>query len=237
MNEPPSAKVRRWKLSLQEYDFQTEHIAGTKNLVADSFSRMFDIPIDIVAATKEEPTEEELLGLHMCHGERAGHGGIERTVKALAHNNYMVSRTHVKAFIKKCICCQKMSAIKPAITTHKYVLHRYNPWERVYMDALSIGQPDLEGYMHVLVLIDSFSRWLEMFPLKTLEAKETVEHLIEHFGRFGEPDEIVTDNGMEFINEIVRNLVELAGIDHIRTTSYSHEENGMVQGDTETLEE
>jgi hypothetical protein len=126
-----------------------------------------------------------------------------------------------------------MSVIKPAITT---MLHRYNPWERVYMDALSIGQPDLEGYMHILVLIDSFSRWVEMFPLKTLEAKETVGHLIEHFGRFGEPDEIVTENGTESINEIVRNLTELAGIDHIRTTPFFHEGNGMVERENkETL--
>ncbi len=35
-----SAKVRRWQLALQEYDFNCIHIAGADNVVADAFSRM-----------------------------------------------------------------------------------------------------------------------------------------------------------------------------------------------------
>ncbi len=35
-----SAKVRRWHLALQEYDFSCIHIAGADNVVADAFSRL-----------------------------------------------------------------------------------------------------------------------------------------------------------------------------------------------------
>jgi hypothetical protein len=35
-----SAKVRRWQLTLQEYDFSCIHIAGADNVVADAFSRL-----------------------------------------------------------------------------------------------------------------------------------------------------------------------------------------------------
>ncbi len=35
-----SAKIRRWQLALQEYDFNRIHIAGADNVVADTFSRL-----------------------------------------------------------------------------------------------------------------------------------------------------------------------------------------------------
>ena len=40
LNETGFAKVVRWKLEIQEYDFHIEHIAGLNNFVADSFSRL-----------------------------------------------------------------------------------------------------------------------------------------------------------------------------------------------------
>jgi hypothetical protein len=39
-NTSGSAKVKRWKMLMQEYDFNIEHIAGEKNVVADAFSRL-----------------------------------------------------------------------------------------------------------------------------------------------------------------------------------------------------
>jgi hypothetical protein len=37
-----SAKVRRWQLALQEFDFEYKHIKGEDNVVADAFSRLCD---------------------------------------------------------------------------------------------------------------------------------------------------------------------------------------------------
>ena len=42
MNIPPSSKVLRWKLAIQEYDFDVYHIPGPDNIAADAFSRLMD---------------------------------------------------------------------------------------------------------------------------------------------------------------------------------------------------
>jgi hypothetical protein len=39
LNAQASAKVTRWKLAIQEYDFLIEHIPGVDNIVADGMSR------------------------------------------------------------------------------------------------------------------------------------------------------------------------------------------------------
>jgi len=40
INDNGSPKVRRWKMEIQEYDFDIYHIEGEKNVVADHFSRL-----------------------------------------------------------------------------------------------------------------------------------------------------------------------------------------------------
>ena len=37
-------KVKRWKLAIQTFDFDVEHIEGEKNIEADGFSRILTIP-------------------------------------------------------------------------------------------------------------------------------------------------------------------------------------------------
>jgi hypothetical protein len=49
-----SAKVRRWQLALQEFDFKYTHIKGGDNVVAYAFSRLCDHnQIDRVAKTEK----------------------------------------------------------------------------------------------------------------------------------------------------------------------------------------
>ena len=50
INEDGSAKVRRWKLAIQEYNFDIEHIAGEENVAADAFSRLCERHLDLGAA-------------------------------------------------------------------------------------------------------------------------------------------------------------------------------------------
>ena len=45
LNVPPSNKVLRWKLAIQEYNFKLNYIKGENDVVADDFSRLTeDIP-------------------------------------------------------------------------------------------------------------------------------------------------------------------------------------------------
>ncbi len=57
-----SAKVRRWQLALEEFDFEYMHIKGEDNVVADAFSRLCDHhPMDGEANT-EKLTEFSMPG-------------------------------------------------------------------------------------------------------------------------------------------------------------------------------
>ena len=109
-------------------------------------------------------------------------------------------REIIKQFIKRCPCCQKMSYLKTPIHTHPYTLACYSPMERIYIDTMSFETPDEDGNKHVLVIIDAFTRWVELYPLTNLSAQASAKALLQHFGRFGQPTQLVSDNGTQFVN-------------------------------------
>jgi transposase InsO family protein len=82
---------------------------------------------------------------------------------------------------------------------------------------------------YILVIIDDFSRWVELFPTKSTTAVETASIILNHIGRFGSPEVIHTDQGPVFHNELVQELLRLGAIENSFATAYSSEENGIVE--------
>jgi len=85
------------------------------------------------------------------------------------------------------------------------------------------------GNEYILVIIDAFSRWVELFPTVSTTAIETTALVLNHIGRFGSPQVLYTDQGPAFHNEIVTELMRLCGIEQSFATAYSKEENGIVE--------
>jgi transposase InsO family protein len=83
--------------------------------------------------------------------------------------------------------------------------------------------------MFVLVIIDAFSRWVELYPTAKTTSVETASCIFQHFGRFGTPEVVHTDRGTVFHNEVVEKLLRMTGVEHSLTTAYSSEENGIVE--------
>ena len=53
--------------------------------------------------------------------------------------------------------------------------------------------------------------------------------IFQHFGRFGTPDVIHTDQDPAFRNELFSELSRLSQVEHSFATAYSKEENGLVE--------
>ena len=53
--------------------------------------------------------------------------------------------------------------------------------------------------------------------------------LYDHSCRFGYPQQLVTDSGSQYCNDMFTYLASVAGIAHLKSTPYSKEENGLVE--------
>ena len=138
-------------------------------------------------------------------------------------------RSYVSHFIKKCPCCQIMSRLKTPIETQKFVGSTYKLMERISWDTIGPLDKDEYGYEYVIAIIDTFSRYIELFPARSLEADEAVICLIQHVGKFGIPSQIHSDRGTQYVNSLITELKNILGIEQIISTAYSHEENTMIE--------
>ena len=68
-----------------------------------------------------------------------------------------------------------------------------------------------------------------MIPTKDASAFAAATCLFQHFGRFGAPLQLRSDNGPHFIADLIREFLALVGIQHRLTLVYSNEENAIVE--------
>ena len=83
------------------------------------------------------------------------------------------------------------------------------------------GALDLVGPVNgkfILTYIDYYSSYLEAYTLKEITSCEVMKALTDIFARFGFPEELVSDNGKQFINEEFEAFLKSCGIRHIRVS-------------------
>jgi hypothetical protein len=59
-------------------------------------------------------------------------------------------------------------------------------------------QESTRGYMHLLVDVDKFTKWIEARPIAMIGSEQAMEFFLDIIHRFGVPNSIITDNGMRF---------------------------------------
>ena len=99
-----------------------------------------------------------------------------------------------------------------------------NPWERIHIDYAG---PFL-GKMF-LILVDSYSKWMEAFPVKDATSAATIDCFDICFATHGLPQICVFDNGSCFTSEEFERYLERNGIRHKTSAPYHPATNGLAE--------
>ena len=233
-------KVQRWLTCFQHYMMKIEFIPGSENIVADGLSRLCNstatddpsletLATDWLNALLETPKRESEIA--NAHNDLAGHGGIQRTVSRLqkAGLSWPNMSQEVAKFIKTCTTCQKMNQAKNKNDARHFTVNSYSPMENISIDFIQGLMPDDEGHDCILVVIDTFTRFVELYPLKGMTAENTAISLLDHAGRYGFPKGITHDGSQSFLAKVIEGLQAWAGTTTKLTHPYSHEENSIVE--------
>ena len=71
--------------------------------------------------------------------------------------------------------------------------------------------------------------WGSNFILQNLAWATVAEAMVEIFSRTGIPQEILTDQGSVFTGKLTRELCELLGIHHLKTSPYHPQTDGCLE--------
>ena len=130
----------------------------------------------------------------------------------------------VETYVKMCSPCQQNRPWEP-----ESLLFTWNtpsePWSRIHVDYAG----PFEG-KYWLVVIDVFSKWLEIKPMQVSTATVTVKALCKTVSQFSLPRVIVSDNSPQFIASELKDFCTANNITHIRTTKkqmYHPKTNGL----------
>ena len=74
------------------------------------------------------------------------------------------------------------------------------------------------GHEYILVVVDHFSKWTQFYALKTMEAREVADKLVEYMLLNGIPDWILTDQGTNYQSLLLAEVYDLLDIHRFRTS-------------------
>ncbi|XP_037866490.1 uncharacterized protein LOC119628437 [Bombyx mori] len=224
----PSGRLVRWAMKLQAYDLQIEYTPGKVNVIADTLSRpvtelnsppdcgicpvIVDVPHWDAASTRDAQMADPEISKIITD--------LEGT------DEFNCLRRYVTEYLKTCIECQryKPSNFKPA-----GLLQTPVPAQRFEVIAVDLFGPLPKGpcgERWILIVEDTASKWVELFALIDATAEVCAKTLVnEVFMRFGVPRRMISDNGVQFVADVMQKSMFVLGVKQNLIPLYHPEAN------------
>ncbi len=105
-----------------------------------------------------------------------------------------------------------------------------DPFEVVAIDLVGPFLRSKKGFKYLLTLICLVSKYPEAEALRSMEAAEVTERLIDIIlARHGLPHQILSDQGTQFAGSLVQGLCKHLGIQSITTSPFHPQANRSVE--------
>ncbi|MCP3871092.1 MAG: DDE-type integrase/transposase/recombinase [Gammaproteobacteria bacterium] len=176
--------------------------------------------------------------LRLCHDiPSSGHQGISRTKERIKRYYFWYKMN--KDVVEHISKCHECALSKTSNRKLKYPMvqnHAGIPMEKVHIDFLGPLPTSAQGNEYILVMVDSFTKWIECIPLPSQTAEVTARAAVnEFFTRFGYPLQLVSDQGRNFESALFQEMCKLLHIRKSRTTAYRPSANGQAERMNRTL--
>ena len=80
-----------------------------------------------------------------------------------------------------------------------------------------------------LIVIDSFSKWIDAYPITTASSTLTIEKLRHSFAIHGLPEILVSDNATCFTSQEFNDFMKMNGVHHVTSAPYHPSKNGAAE--------
>ena len=118
-----------------------------------------------------------------------------------------------KQYVQTCRAYQFQGKAKKNNELHPIPIGE--PWERIGIDIVGPLPVTERGNKYIVTCIDYMTKWAEAKPLPDKSAMQVAWFIYnEIICQYGCPAIIQSDNGLEFINEIIKQLLEKFQIWH-----------------------
>lgn len=175
------------------------------------------------------PKAMELQILKSVHDK--GHFGVKKMVE-LIEREYFIPDVGKKCelWIKNCVSCilgnrkegKQEGFLNP-------IPKEGGPLSTYHVDHIGPLATTSKKYKYILTVIDAFSKFIWIYPTKTVSAEEAIGKLELQQKTFGNPRRIISDRGSSFTAKVFHEYCETEKIQHNQIVTGVSRGNGQVE--------
>lgn len=140
----------------------------------------------------------------------------------------------MRAFVSKYVswCLEYPYSKTPGGKQHGFLhlIHKVDvPFDSIHMDHTGPFVRSNRGNVYILILIDAFTKYSYIKPVKNTKSNTTIRILREFVGIFGVPKRIISERGTTFTSDLFKKFVLDKGIKHVLNAVASPWANGQVE--------
>ena len=161
----------------------------------------------------------------------SGHLGYRKSLSRLSCGYYWYHmKESVYEWVKKCDTCS--SNVRPRKTAKAPLGNQPvgAVGDRLCVDLLGPLPLTPRGNRHLMVAVDWFSKWVELYPIPDATSETCAEKLVnEYMARYGLPLSIHTDQATYFESDLIKHICQVLHLRKTRASSKHPAGNGVVE--------
>ena len=169
--------------------------------------------------------------LMLGHSIAGGHLGSKKTRERIRLSFYWPTLTSdVQKYVQTCKECQGKARVTYRDRVPISAIPRNErPFSHWFMDCLGPLFPGKAEYNYALVLVDSATRWPAAYALRSLNAKNVCDAIIQLWQFTGCGDIVSSDCGSNFTSQLTREFMKRLGCSPRFTTPGHPKANGLSE--------
>ncbi|XP_077317226.1 uncharacterized protein LOC143940054 [Lithobates pipiens] len=131
-----------------------------------------------------------------------------------------------------------VSYYAPAKSTQDAPTELSGPTKRVAVDIVGpLAIPSSSGKHYILTVVDYATRYPEAVALSCLRTDKVADALLGIFTKMGFPAELISDQGPQFVSDLMQALCQQIQMTHIMASPYHPQTNGLCERFNGTLKQ
>lgn len=166
-----------------------------------------------------------------------GHAGINRMFNNIKRYYCWNNLKHdVAKFVNKCDECQRYKHSRSHKEPLTLTTTASSAFEKIFLDLVGPLNQDNEDNRYILTVQCELTKFVGAYPIKSKEAETVAKSFVQNFIlQYGIPQEIVTDQGTEFLACVFRESARVLGIKQLHSCAYHHETLGSLENTHKSL--
>lgn len=186
------------------------------------------VPGDSRFEWKWIPPPEKKLDIIKKEHDEALHMGFDKTLARIKLRYYWPKMAQdIKQYIRACKTCKECKGSSvPTQPKMGEARIANQPWQIISLDFVGPITMSKAKNQYLLVVLDVFSKWVQLYAVKRIDTKEVCKILKEEwFWKNSAPQILISDNGASFTSRVFKTLLDEFQITHFLITRYHSQAN------------